>query len=221
MGNISFWGGLWWWVIGCTGSNNTPAEDTETHKEIPEDSGTVDHDTGDPVEKPPELPDLCELMTEIEAGQPVGQKKLSGRGDANAPDIQFNPALSSSLTTWAYYDTPNAVLEWMIQTASYTVTSTEVDGGLDIEGVVGDIRNPTPPGAVAQDPSLAAGEEGYGLVWRDGRWDSSCSASNLSECHRELAFMTLDANGDPAGDAAEPVQLTTGADLKYRPGRLW
>jgi hypothetical protein len=214
---ISFLSGLCWGITGCASGGNTPPRDTEPPKEIPTDSETVDRDTGDPVEGPPELPDLCELMTKIEGGEPVGQKKLSGKGDANAPDIQFNPTLSSSLTTWAYYDSPNAVLEWMIQTARYTVTAAEVDGGIAIEGVVGDIRNPTPPGAVAHDPSLAAGEDGYGLVWKDGRWDSSCSASDLTGCRRELAFMAIDADGDPTGDTAEPVRLTTGAELKFRP----
>ena len=59
------------------------------------------------MEKPPELPESCELITERVGGEDVGQQKLAGAGAGSLPDIRYSPTFSNALTAWAYFDDPN------------------------------------------------------------------------------------------------------------------
>ncbi len=205
-------------ATACGGNSESPSTlppvDTQTEEppatasEAPEEDTS---DTGPAVERPPELPELCELTTAREG------EKLAGAGAGSMPDIQYNPGVSSALVAWAYFDDPNGGDRWEIQAARYAVAEVAVDGGLALERTVGTVRNPVAPSIVSEDPALAAGSDGFGLVWRDGRWDADCDLDSFPECRREVAFMALDENGDPLANGAEPARLTTGADLKHRP----
>jgi hypothetical protein len=207
-------------VGGCVSdAHEIDLVDKDTGTSEPQDTGspdTGDGDTGEPEEKPPELPEVCELVLVREAGVDVSQQELAGDGDGSFPDIQFNDGFSNALAAWAYYDFTTDE-QWEIQTASYTVTASEVDGETVYERRVDDYVYPTSSGPVARDPALVAGDGEYGMVWRDGRWDPECDRAAPLECALELAFTTLDEDGNVIGDATDPIQLTSGADLKYRP----
>ncbi len=217
--------------LGCSDGNGSTTGDDEM------DSGTdgssddagagdadtdidtdTDTDTGQSEVPPENLPARCKLEIEKSSVSEKNDWRAEGKGNGRAPDIAFE---ETSLMVWEYKSSePDA--GWEIQAAAYNppVDGEGTDGGVDAPDAgspfVGDVQNPASRGPVAQDPAVAARGGEFGIVWRDGRWDPLCTASDVAECSNQLAYLRVDSSGQPI-DNPEPVQVTLDAEVYRRP----
>ncbi|MFO8070311.1 MAG: hypothetical protein R6V85_00430 [Polyangia bacterium] len=182
-----------------TGDGGPDADaDTDADADVDADADTdadSDTDTGED-ETPPDLPQDC---SELSVNQPA-----SGEEDGRWPALAHGDG--TTLMTWAY-DEQQQTPDWDIQVAGF-------DPGQ--EPPVGTPLEPASDTVLAEMPIIAARQSDWGLVWLDARWDSTCQADAPDDCRRELAFLGVDATGQPVG-SSDPVQLTLDEDVNGRP----
>jgi hypothetical protein len=174
--------------------------------------GDADSDV-DPGEEemPTDLPGLCRADIVQSSASETDDYVGTDKGDGRIPDIAAD---ASGLMAWSYYSA-DAGARWEIQVAPFDFDEGARPGPEG--GPPGPTVNPATRGPVALDPALAARGSRFGLVWRDGRYDASCSPDDYNACVFDMAFLEVDAAGAPVVAAGTPSRLTQEAAVWVRP----
>ncbi len=207
--------------LGCSDDDSegpsTPI-DTDTTEDAGIDSGG-DTDTNvinEEEEMPTDLASSCVANVVQEAASEDDDWVSPGDGDGRRPDIDAD---ESALMVWSHR-APDAGSVWTIQAAAYDPGPEKGDGGTsEVDAgtrAIGTVENPATSDVVSMDPALAARGKEFGIVWRDGRWDSTCDGSDVDECRKDLAFIRVDSRGQPI-DSSNPIQVTYESVVVARP----
>lgn len=194
-------------------SSTTLDSDSETPSDSATDSGT-ESDTEtllDTQETMPDLPELCRLDRGQTAASEEDDWSSETKGDGRGPAIANS---AHTLMAWHYLSAEeNAV--WEIQVAPY---DPEPDGGLPgpTPGPPGPKVNPVTPGPVSMHPDLTPRKDVFAMAWQDGRYDPLCQEKDFADCVRQIAFLTVDAQGQAVGSNV-PVQITMDAQIATGP----
>jgi len=186
-------------LCGCSDDGETPEEDAGS-SDKKEDSGTApSEDAGEEEEGPPDLPDSCERE-----GNRLNFEELDTsheKGDVKWFDVTRGPEVFAAA--------------WVQKVVN------EDEWGLFAGFVSEDFKTTGSFVDIAPDPAFAAGpaiiwnEDAYIIMWRDARWNSSCTQS--SSCGTDLAMVSIDENGVMEGTVN---RITTGGNVTGRPVML-
>ena len=196
-----------------SGTDGNP-DDSDDDSEGPESTNPEDNNDN----TPPDLPSECRLVTESFGGEDVGEFEISGGGDGRNPDIAADPESYSGVVVWGYFKggaSDDDTSRWGIQSASVTTTPpgdedpTKPALGETVAVTTSDESQ------LAETPTIARGDDGYGVAYRDTRWDTACDPLVYEDCDRDLAFIAIDENGTPAD--REPLRLTDSGVVMNRP----
>jgi len=168
--------------------------DSDTTSDSDSETDDIKPDAGED-ETPPDLPSDCSAY---DGGVNVS---FYSEGDCNTPTVAKGNKI---LAAWAGDLKKNEYPKWHIQLTVYDPSTTKVTA-----------TAPMAETALAEKPSIAYGNETFGMVWLDVQWDPSCKPALLKSCRRDVAFMRFDETGTPMNTT--PVQLTNVDNIKQRP----